>query len=62
MKKPYLTLDGIRRAVRFLGKRKACAEESGNGEWADEYENAIRIIRSLSALELEPDKTKPEGR
>ena len=62
MKKPYLTLDGIKRAVRFLEKRKAHAIETENEEWATEYENAIRIIRSLCALELEPGNVKPEGR
>lgn len=56
MKKPYLSLDGIRRAVTFLEKRKAHARETGNAEWATEYENAIRIIRSLCALELGPEK------
>ena len=62
MKKPYLSLDGIKRAVRFLEKRKAHASETGNTEWAAEYENAIRIIRSLCALELEPEETKPGRR
>ncbi len=56
MKKPYLTLDGIRQAVKFLEKRKAHAFETGNDEWVQEYENSIRIIRSLCALELEPGK------
>lgn len=56
MKKPYLSLDGIKRAVKFLEKRKAQATTSGNTEWASEFENAIRIIRSLCVLELEPDK------
>ena len=56
MKKPYLTIEGIRRAVAFLEKRKAHAGETGNQEWAAEFESAIRIIRSLCALELEPGK------
>lgn len=56
MKKPYLTLDGIKRAVKFLEKRKAHAGETGNTEWAAEFENAIRIIRSLCVLELEGEK------
>ncbi len=56
MKKPYLTLDGIRRAVKFLEKRKAHASETGNTEWAVEFENAVRIIRSLCALELDSEK------
>jgi len=62
VKKPYLTLDGIRRCVRFLEKRKAHAVESGNPEWAAEYENAVRIIRSLCVLELEPEESKPGRR
>ena len=62
MKKPYLTPDGIRRAVLFLEKRKAHAEETGNSEWAAEFANAARIIRCLCALELEPEKIKPGGR
>jgi hypothetical protein len=53
MKKPYLTLDGIKRAVKFLEKRKAHASETGNEEWAAEFENAIRIIRGLCVLELD---------
>lgn len=56
MKKPYLTLEGIRRAVKFLEKRKMHAIETGNEEWATEFESAIRIIRSLCVLELEPGK------
>ena len=67
MKKPYLTLTSIRRAVVFLEKRKAHATETENNEWADEYENAIRIIRGLCALELDekpPNKgaDRREGR
>ena len=56
MKKPYLTLDGIKRAVKFLEKRKAHANETGNEEWAAEFENAIRIIRGLCVLELDSEK------
>ena len=56
MKKPYLTLEGIRQSVRFLEKRKAHAKESGNADWVFEYESAIRIIRSLCALELDGEK------
>ena len=56
MKKPYLTLEGIRKAVKFLEKRKAHAIETGNEEWAAEYESVIRIIRGLCVLELEPGK------
>jgi len=56
MKKQYLTLDSIRRAVKFLEKRKVHADETGNEEWAAEFENAIRIIRGLCVLELEPGK------
>lgn len=56
MKKPYLTLDGIKQAVKFLEKRKAHASGTGNTEWATEFDNAIRIIRSLCVLELEPEK------
>ncbi len=56
MKKPYLSLDGIKRAVKFLEKRKAHARETGNEEWAGEYENAIRIIRGLCVLELDSRK------
>ncbi len=56
MKKHYLTLECIRRAVAFLEKRKAHASETGNDEWAEEFENAIRIIRGLCVLELEPGK------
>ena len=56
MKKPYLTLDGIKRAVKFLEKRKVHASETGNEEWAAEFENAIRIIRGLCVLELDTEK------
>ena len=52
MKKPYLTLSSIRRAVMFLEKRKKHASETENHDWAAEYENAIRIIRGLCVLEL----------
>lgn len=58
MKKPYLTLDSIRKAVSFLEKRKAHAAETGNDEWADEYESAIRIIRGLCALEISGESKK----
>jgi len=56
VKKPYLTLEGIRRAVTFLERRKAHAAEGGNTEWVVEYDNAIRTIRALSALELEGER------
>lgn len=56
MKKPYLTLECIRRAVLFLEKRKVHATGTGNDEWATEYENAIRIIRGLCVLELDERK------
>jgi len=54
MKKPYLTLDGIRQAMKFLEKRKAHAKETGNEDWVTEYDNVLRIIRSLCVLDLEP--------
>ena len=50
MKKQYLTLDGIKRAVRFLEKRKAHASETGNEEWAANSERH-QIIRGLCVLE-----------
>jgi hypothetical protein len=53
MKKPYLTVTSIRRAVAFLEKRKAHATGTENHEWAAEYENAIRIIRGLCVFELD---------
>jgi hypothetical protein len=61
MKKPYLTLEGIRHAVKFLEKRKAYAKESGNEDWVTEYDNVLRIIRSLCALDLEKEKINPKG-
>jgi len=61
MKKPYLTLAGISRAVVFLEKRKAHATETENLEWATEYENAIRIIRGLCALELDEKPAKNDA-
>jgi len=59
MKKPYLTLESISKAVAFLEKRKVHASETGNDEWAGEYDNAVRIIRGLCTLELsgEPKRT-----
>ena len=61
MKKPYLTLASIRRAVLFLERRKAHATETENLEWATEYENAIRIIRGLCALELDEKPSKNDA-
>jgi len=58
MKKPYLTLENIKRGVSFLEKRKVHAAETGNDEWVDEYENAIRIIRGLCTLELSEERKK----
>lgn len=61
MKKPYLTFDGIMRAVTFLEKRKAHPGKTGNDEWKGEYENVLRIIRALCVFELDPEK-KYSGR
>jgi len=58
MKKPYLTLESISKAVAFLEKRKAHAAETGNDEWAGEYDNAVRIIRGLCTLELSTERAK----
>ena len=62
MKKPYLTLEGIRRAVRFLERRKAHAVESGNVDWVSEYDNVLRIIRGLCALDVDPGENESRGR
>ena len=67
MKKPYLTLENIRRAVVFLEKRRVHAAGTDNDAWVDEFENAIRIIRGLCAFELlaetkEKDAVIREGR
>jgi len=62
MKKPYLTIESIRRAVSFLEKRKAHAVGTENPEWAEEYENAIRIIRGLCVLELGEGKKSDAGK
>ena len=56
MKKPYLTFDGIMRAVNFLEKRKAHAMKTGNREWEDEYENILRIVKALCVFELDTAK------
>ncbi len=55
MKKPYLTPFGIRRALLFLEGRRQHAARVENARWVEEYANAIRVVETLSAIDL-PDK------
>ncbi len=60
MKKPYLSPTGIRRALLFLEGRRQHAARVENARWVEEYTNAIRVIESLSAIDL-PEKRESEA-
>ena len=46
-----ITLEKVRRAVKFLERRKEHAELQANKEWTEEFENAIAVIKGLAAYE-----------
>ncbi|MDA3938251.1 MAG: hypothetical protein PF693_02940 [Spirochaetia bacterium] len=52
MKSPYLTIEKIQRAVKFLEKRKTHAKMMGNKEWENEFDNAITVIREMAGVDL----------
>lgn len=50
-RKASVTLETIRKALIFLERRKAHAEQQQNREWTQEYENAIAVIKGLAVYE-----------
>lgn len=49
MKEARLTLKNIDRAIAFLERRVNHAKKTGNKEWQRNFENAISVIKGLSA-------------
>ena len=52
MKTPYLTIEKIQKAVKFLEGRKSHARCISNKEWEKEFDNAITVIREMSGVDL----------
>ena len=52
MKTPYLTLEKISQAVKFLEKRKSHAKGIANKEWEKEFDNAITVITEMAGVDL----------
>ena len=44
-------LEEVRRAVKFLERRKEDAELQANKEWIEEFKNAIAVIKGLAAYD-----------
>ncbi|MDA3939075.1 MAG: hypothetical protein PF693_07185 [Spirochaetia bacterium] len=52
MKTPYLTIEKIQKAVKFLEKRKTHAKGIDNKDWENEFDNAITVIREMAGVDL----------
>ncbi|MDA3939571.1 MAG: hypothetical protein PF693_09705 [Spirochaetia bacterium] len=52
MKTPYLTIEKIKQAVKFLQNRKSHARMISNKEWEKEFDNAITVIREMAGVDL----------
>jgi len=48
-KSSSVTLEKVVRAIKFLERRKEHAELQKNKEWTEEFENAISVIKGLTA-------------
>jgi len=46
-----ITIEEVKRAVDFLERRKEHASLQKNDEWTKEFENAIAVIKLLSAYD-----------
>ena len=46
-----ITIEEVKRAVEFLERRKEHAALQKNDEWTKEFENAIAVIKLLSAYD-----------
>ena len=51
MGKATITLEAVERAIAFLERRREHATLQKNREWTEEFENAIAVIKMLSAYE-----------
>ena len=52
MKTKYLTVDNIKKSLKFLKDRREHAKATKNKDWVKEYDNSIRVISELSAIDV----------